>query len=180
MKIKQPDPRESPAPNLTSRQIDKLLAAAKSASRNRQRNFCLLLLIYRHGLTVTEACSLRLGDIDLERKRLYVRGSVHRLDREEIRAIEIWLAKRAQMKAPYTVKVLFISERRKHLARNAVNWIVDHTVEAAGLGHLSIHPHSLRRACAHMLASNGIDLREIQSHLRHRSISSTARCIGAY
>src|SRR5271170_2155976 len=46
--------------HLTGREVDQLLAAAKG-SRNEARDRCLLLLMFRHGLRVTEACRLKLG-----------------------------------------------------------------------------------------------------------------------
>jgi type 1 fimbriae regulatory protein FimB len=45
--------------HLTGREVEELLRAAKG-SRNEARDCCLLLLIYRHGLRVSEACRLKL------------------------------------------------------------------------------------------------------------------------
>ena len=44
---------------LTQIEVDKLLEAAKK-SRNAARDRCLLLLMFRHGLRVSEACGSRL------------------------------------------------------------------------------------------------------------------------
>ena len=41
---------------LTALEVDKLLAATKG-SRNEARDRCLLLLMFRHGLRVSEACA---------------------------------------------------------------------------------------------------------------------------
>jgi site-specific recombinase XerD len=44
-----------------------------------------------------------------------------------------------------------------------------------GLGlELKAHPHTLRHACAYVLANKGHDTRAIQGWLGHRSITSTA------
>ena len=53
---------------LTQTEIDQLLAATKTASRNPERDYCLLLLMFRHGLRVSEACSLKLSDMILRTK----------------------------------------------------------------------------------------------------------------
>jgi type 1 fimbriae regulatory protein FimB len=37
-------------------EIEKLLVAAKSATRNPERDYCALLLMFRHGLRVSELC----------------------------------------------------------------------------------------------------------------------------
>jgi type 1 fimbriae regulatory protein FimB len=46
--------------HLTSREVEKLIAATKG-SRNETRDRCLLLLMFRHGLRVSEALGLNLG-----------------------------------------------------------------------------------------------------------------------
>ncbi|MCA2938993.1 MAG: tyrosine-type recombinase/integrase [Microcystis sp. M113S1] len=51
--------------HLTSREVERLLEAIKG-SRNAPRNFCLVLLMYRHGLRVSEACRLRLDQVDTD------------------------------------------------------------------------------------------------------------------
>ena len=70
--------------------MEKLLAALK---RNRQghRDGLVGLIIYRHGLRVSEACDLRWDDIDLPKRTIIVRrlkgstDSVHYLERDDCR-----------------------------------------------------------------------------------------------
>ena len=82
---------------LTQDEIAKLLAASKTASRNPERDHCMLLLMFRHGLRVSEACSLRMSDIDLENKVFHVRRlkgcdhGVHDFYNGESGAIRVWL-----------------------------------------------------------------------------------------
>jgi len=49
--------------HLTSGEVEKLLVATKG-SRNETRDLCLLLLMFRHGLRVSEACGLRLSQVN--------------------------------------------------------------------------------------------------------------------
>ncbi len=49
--------RERTREHLTPEETQKLLDASK-ATRNPERDYCLLLLMFRHGLRVTEICSL--------------------------------------------------------------------------------------------------------------------------
>jgi type 1 fimbriae regulatory protein FimB len=44
--------------HLISSEVEKLLAAVKG-TRNAVRDRCLLLLMFRHGLRVSEACGLK-------------------------------------------------------------------------------------------------------------------------
>ncbi len=56
--------------HLTGREVERLIEAIKGG-RNEARARCLLLLMFRHGLRVSEACGLKLDqvDTDLEKAR---------------------------------------------------------------------------------------------------------------
>ena len=58
--------------HLTEVEMDKLLAALKG-NRYGHRDWLIGLLIYRHGLRVSEACDLRWDDIDLSKRTIIVR-----------------------------------------------------------------------------------------------------------
>jgi putative zinc finger/helix-turn-helix YgiT family protein len=78
--------------HLTTREVEKLLAATKG-TRNEARDRCLLLLTFRHGLRVSEACALTLAQVDTESRVLHVSrlkkglSTTHPLRPEEIRCI---------------------------------------------------------------------------------------------
>src|SRR5262245_27308817 len=57
---------------LTPPEIELLLDAAKR-SRNPVRDHAVILMLYRHGLRVSELCGMRLDDLDLKQSRVYVR-----------------------------------------------------------------------------------------------------------
>ena len=57
---------------LTDAEIKKFLAAARKG-RHSVRDFCLMLVTYRHGLRVSELIDIRLKDLDLETGRIFVR-----------------------------------------------------------------------------------------------------------
>ena len=54
---------------LTQEEIERLLTAGKTDSRNPVRDYCMLLLMFRHGLRVSELCSIKLCDIKLSWRR---------------------------------------------------------------------------------------------------------------
>jgi type 1 fimbriae regulatory protein FimB len=167
--------------HLTQDEVDKLLAASKTGSRNPVRDYCILLLMFRHGLRVSELCSMKLTDINLDIKEFHVTrlkgcdSGPHELYNGESPAIKAWLIERAKMNAPEDCDTLFISERRKPLSRCTVWLMITQVAEAAGLEYLSIHPHMLRHSCGYALVNKGTDIRIIQGYLGHRSISSTVR-----
>ena len=142
--------------HLVSAEVDKLLAATKG-SRNEARDRCLLLLMFRHGLRVSEACGLMLSQVDTESRVLHVKrlneglSTTHPIRGDELRAIKTWLADRAKMK-PET-DALFVSERRSPLSRKTVWLMIRDYGELAGLP-VDAHPHMLRHACGFALADH--------------------------
>jgi type 1 fimbriae regulatory protein FimB len=44
------------------------LLAVLGGSENEAHDRCLLLLIFRHGLRVSEACGLKISQVDIERE----------------------------------------------------------------------------------------------------------------
>jgi type 1 fimbriae regulatory protein FimB len=163
--------------HLTAREIEKLLAATKG-SRNETRDRCFLLLMFRHGLRVSEALGLKISDIDLDGRTLHIHrlknglSTTHPLRTDETRVIKVWLADRDRMHPES--KILFISERRSPLSRKTVWFFIRKYGEAADL-EIAAHPHMLRHACGYALADQGADTRLIQDYLGHRNIQHTVR-----
>jgi type 1 fimbriae regulatory protein FimB len=161
--------------HLVSAEVHKLLDATKGR-RNAARDRCLLLLMFRHGLRVSEACGLILSPVDTESRVLHVArlkaglSTTHPLRGDELKAIKTWLAIRAKMK-PET-DAFFLSERRRPLSRKTTWLMIRHYGELAGLS-VDAHPHMLRHACGFALADQGADTRLIQDYLGHRNIQHT-------
>jgi type 1 fimbriae regulatory protein FimB len=168
---------DSDRKHLTGREVERLIEAVRG-SRNETRDRCLLLLMFRHGLRVSEACRMKLDQVDTESRVLHVArlknglSTTHPLRADELRAIGAWLKERARMKP--TGKTFFVSEQRKPLHRSTVNVAVRKYSAAASLPLLA-HPHMLRHACGFALADQGADTRLIQDYLGHRNIQHTVR-----
>jgi type 1 fimbriae regulatory protein FimB len=167
--------REAGRDYLTGLEVGKLIAATRG-SRNEARDRCLLLLMFRHGLRVSEACRLKLEQVDTKGRVLHVVRLKHGLSTsqplrpDELKGIGAWLKQRARMKP--TGKTFFVSEQRKPLHRSTVNFALKAYSETAALP-FSAHPHMLRHACGFALADQGADTRLIQDYLGHRNIQHT-------
>jgi type 1 fimbriae regulatory protein FimB len=152
-------------------EIAALLDAARKG-RHRARDHLLILMMYRHGLRVSELIALRLEDLNLKEARVWIPRLKNGLSVEqpiagdELRAIRRWLASR-QDYLPW----LFISERGQPFTRQAINYIVGQAAGRAGLS--GVHPHTLRHSCGFSLANRGHDLRLIQDYLGHRDPKHT-------
>lgn len=158
---------------LTPTEMDTLLEAA-GAGRHGQRDRTLLLVMYRHGLRVSEAVGLRWEQIDLKAGLLSVQRlkkgvpSTHPLRGPELRALR--QLRREWPDGPY----LFVSERGGPMTASNVRKLVTRSGAEAGLP-FPIHPHMLRHACGYKLANEGHDTRSLQHYLGHKNIAHTVR-----
>ncbi len=106
--------------HLTEAEVDKLLAALKG-NRHGDRDWLIGLLIFRHGLRVTEACNLRADDIDLTKATITVRrlkgsnDSTHYLDRDELKGLKT--LRKAQTTTGNAGRYVFINERGSPFSR---------------------------------------------------------------
>lgn len=167
--------------HLTQREIDRLLDATKGA-RHEARDRCLMLLMFRHGLRVSELCAMTLDQLDVDSRVLHVArlkgglSTAHPLRTDELRVVKKWLAVRARMSG--ADRHVFLSMRRSPLNRRTVWHLVKRYGERADLP-LPAHPHMLRHGCGFALADQGADTRLIQDYLGHRSIQNTVRYTAA-
>lgn len=182
---------------LTPGEVERLLEAAKTTAHP-ERDRCLILLMFRHGLRVSEALQMPVWAVDIEGRVLHVarlKGGLstsHPLRADELRALRAWLivrlgmlrddgdrngrrraARRGSVSVPET-EVLFISARRRALDRRSV-WVLLRALGVAAGLPVEVHPHMLRHACGYALADQGADTRLIQDYMGHRNIQHTVR-----
>lgn len=91
---------------LTEGEVAKLLAAAKN-SRCGIRDHLIILMLYRHGLRVSELTSMKRSQIKLDEARLWVKrlknslSLYHPIEGDELRAIKRYLRERNHSRSPF-------------------------------------------------------------------------------
>ena len=139
---------------LSEQEVETLRKEAR-AGRYGERDDCLVLMLYRHGLRATEAAELRIKDLDLKTSRLWVgrlKGSLstHQpIEGDELRVIKRYLATRDD-----DLPWLFVTERGGQLTRSGIYRLITRLSERAGFEN--VHPHTLRHACGYYLAEKVI------------------------
>lgn len=176
--VESPSPRaadfERPKDYLTAAEVERLLAATKH-SRYHIRDRAILLVMYRHGLRVSELCGLRRADLDLDTARLTVRrlkgsiSTVQPVEGTELRAIKRYLATRSDGLPMAVPERSGTADEPVH----DLNYLVRTAAEHAGLEN--VHPHTLRHSCGYHLVNKGCDFRIIQEWLGHARPENTAR-----
>lgn len=151
---------------------------------NSVRDRAILEMLYASGMRVSELCSARIGDIDLNSAEMRVmgKGSRERVVLLNASACQ-WLKKYMEMRTrrpeagapevgPAPEEPLFVSRQSTPLSTRSVHRIVLKYARAAGINKV-ITPHTLRHTFATHLLEGGADLRVVQDLLGHSSISTT-------
>ena len=172
---------------LTVHQVTALLdAAGKGDGPRALRDQALLELLYGTGARVSEAISLAVDDLDLDKGddadavsvvRLWGKGRKERLvplGGYAVSAVEAYLVRgrpALAQKGPGT-SALFLNLRGRALSRQSAWEIIQNAAVAAGITQ-DISPHTLRHSFATHLLEGGASVREVQELLGHASVSTT-------
>jgi site-specific recombinase XerD len=165
---------------------EELLTVLKVARQRRTRDWCMLLVAYRHGLRTTEVCGLKLSDLkdgvlSVQRLKgsrrtaqpLYPHDGEPLLD--EVKALREWLRVRPNDGSD----ALFTSQKGGALDRCQFFRIFQSVAKAAGLSAGKRHPRVLKYSLAsHLLAANA-DVTAVSEILGHRSLNSTLQYVKA-
>jgi len=159
---------------LTASEVAELMKTARDRNRYAHRDATMILLAYRHGLRVSELCTLQWDQFDLNQGLFYVRRlkkglpSTHPLQGDELRAL-----RQLRREAPYS-PFLFLSERDAPVSAAAFRKMLSRVGEASTLA-FPVHPHMLRHGCGFKLGNDGQDTRAIQVYLGHKRIDNTTK-----
>ena len=154
---------------LTTAQLLELLRTPDRTTAKGRRDAALLEVLYAGGLRLSEAVSLRWGDIDPKQGTILVQGKGGKERHVPLAAVvfESLLALRPKEAEAKPLDPVFGGVGRVTLWR-----AVKENVAAAGLGK-NPSPHWLRHSFATHLLNQGADLRAIQELLGHARITTT-------
>lgn len=162
--------------HLRPEEVETLVKAARG-NRHGQRDACLVFMLARHGLRVSEAIALDWDQVDWQAKEITIarlkngKRATHPLRGDELRMLRPLWNEAGKPKRG----TMFLSERGGGLTRRGVALMVERAGQEAGLDPELCHPHALRHACGYALINAGIDVRTVQDYLGHRAISNTVR-----
>ena len=166
--------RPRPLPQiLTEGEVGRLLEACSGPTPLDRRDRALFDLVYGCGLRASEACSLRVRDLDFTGGTLRVVGKG-----EKTRILPFLGAVRQSVQRYLEEREgdagwLFLTRSGGPLRREDLWRIVRRRAQQAGIPRVRLHPHTLRHSFATHLLRHGMDLRTLQSLLGHASLGTT-------
>lgn len=161
---------------LTTLYTQKEMAESEYQIRCCIRDIAVIELLFATGMRISELCSLKPSDIDLESNNIliYGKGAKERIiqlgNQEVISALKLY---QETFKKEIEVCGYFFVNRLQHkLSDQSVRFMINHYAELAGISQ-HITPHMFRHSFATLLLEQDVDIRYIQRMLGHSSISTT-------
>lgn len=140
------------------------------------RDVAVIELLFATGMRISELCSLKISDIDLESNNvlIYGKGAKERiLQIENPQVISALTLYRNTFEKDITSCGFFFVNQQKHrLSDQSVRFMITRIANLAGIAQ-HITPHMFRHSFATLLLEQDVDIRYIQKMLGHSSINTT-------
>lgn len=140
------------------------------------RNIAVMELLFATGMRISELCSLKQENLDLENKTVLIFGKGAKERMLQIGNDEV-IAALATYKTYFSTELsqtdwLFINRLQNRLSEQSVRYMINHYANAGGI-EMHITPHMFRHSFATLLLEADVDIRYIQKMLGHSSITTT-------
>ncbi|MDF2871302.1 MAG: Site-specific tyrosine recombinase [Anaerocolumna sp.] len=140
------------------------------------RDIAVIELLFATGIRISELCSLKPKDIDLEQGNILIYGKGSKERMIQIGNIEVSHAlttyKNLFLNDIGTCGYFFVNRRKQRLSDQSVRFMINKYVNIASIS-LHITPHMFRHSFATLLLEEDVDIRYIQKMLGHSSITTT-------
>ena len=140
------------------------------------RDIAVIELLFATGMRISELCSLKSSDIDLQSSNvlIYGKGAKERvLQIGNPQVLSALVEYQNTFKEDIAACGYFFVNRLQHkLSDQSVRYMINHYAELAGIEQ-HITPHMFRHSFATLLLEQDVDIRYIQRMLGHSSISTT-------
>lgn len=145
-----------------------------------ERDFCIITLFLNCGMRLSELCGLNLSSIDLDNKSIRILGKGNKerivyLNSACESSIKNYLLVRPVEGVKKQDKdALFLSKRKQRISNKTVQYIVNSTLQKAGLGGKGYSTHKLRHTAATLMYQEGnVDVRVLKEVLGHENLGTT-------
>lgn len=140
------------------------------------RDIAVVELLFATGVRISELCSLKYQDIDMENHSLLIWGKGAKERILQIGNPDVMLALSAYMESFQTEIEqsgwLFVNRLGNRLSEQSVRLMINKYVKLANIP-MHITPHMFRHSFATLLLEADVDIRYIQRMLGHSSITTT-------
>jgi integrase/recombinase XerD len=176
--IESPKFRQSLPDFLNLEEVDRLLQQPDASTTIGLRDKAMIELMYSTGLRVSELCSLRVSDVQMDAGclRCIGKGNKERIvpvGRKALAGVQEYLREsRPELLRGRSSPYLILNRKGGKLDRIAFWKTLGEYGRKAGL-RKALTPHMLRHSFATHLLDRGADLRSVQMMLGHSDISTT-------
>lgn len=140
------------------------------------RDIAVIELLFATGMRISELCSLKPSNIDLESKNILIYGKgakerILQLGNQEVIASLI-LYQHTFQEDIAACGYFFVNRLKHKLSDQSVRFMINRYTELAGISQ-HITPHMFRHSFATLMLEQDVDIRYIQQMLGHSSINTT-------
>ncbi len=144
------------------------------------RDIVVVELLFSTGLRVSELCSLRIDNVDMDSGKVIIMGKGAKeravyVAGVDVRAIIKMYMRVLKIENPKT-DFLLINKIGNRMSEQSVRCMLSTVAKSAGV-QMHITPHMFRHTLATTLLDKGVDCRQIQKILGHSSIKTTERYV---
>lgn len=177
-KVEPPEIRRTLPDYLTVDEIRSLFNVFDENDPYEIRDRAIFEMMYSSGLRISEACAVKMSDVDLDNLMIVVRGKGGRerlipFGEQSKQVIDDYLTNsREVILKDRTSEYLFISKKGESLNRKSVWRLLKKYIARTGITK-TVTPHTFRHSFATHLIENNADLRSVQELLGHLDIATT-------